>query len=107
MAAIDVEGLKRRATAAYRAFTPAQLVLAGLLVVLTLVGGLMFYRWVSTPSYAVLYSGLDSKDAADVTTKLTADGVQYKLGANGTTIEVPAGSLDKERVALGAAGLPK
>ena len=107
MAAIDVEGLKRRATAAYRAFTPAQLVLAGLLTVLTLVGGMMFYSWVSAPSYAVLYSGLDAKDAADVTTKLTTDGVSYKLTGNGTTVEVPASSLDKERVALGAAGLPK
>src|ERR1700712_286305 len=107
MAGIDASGLQRRAVAAYRAFTPAQLVLAGLLVVLTLVGGMMFYRWVSAPSYAVLYSGLDSKDAADVTTKPTADGVSYKLTGNGTTIEVPAGSLDKERVALGAAGLPK
>lgn len=107
MAALDVEGLKRRALAAYRAFTPAQLVLAGLLVVLTLVGGMMFYRWVSAPSYAVLYSGLDSKDAADVTAKLSADGVSYKLTGNGGTVEVPSGSLDKERVSLGAAGLPK
>src|SRR3954451_19743110 len=107
MAAIDSEGLKRRVVAAYRAFTPAQLVLAGLLVVLTLVGGLAFYRWVSAPTYAVLYSGLDAKDAADVTAQLTTDGVQYKLTGNGTTVEVPSASLDKERVALGAAGLPK
>ncbi len=107
MAAVDVEGLKRRVVAAYRAFTPAQLVLAGLLVVLTLVGGLMFYRWVSTPSYAVLYSGLESKDASDVTAKLSADGVPYKLTGNGTTIEVPKEKLDAERVALGASGLPK
>jgi flagellar M-ring protein FliF len=107
MAAIDVDGLKRRAVAAYRAFTPAQLVLAGLLIVLTLVGGMMFYRWVSTPTYAVLYSGLDAKDAADVTTKLSTDGVSYKLTGNGSTIQVPVGSLDKERVALGASGLPK
>src|SRR3954462_12774375 len=107
MAAIDAEKIKGRLLAAYRAFTPAQLVLAGLLVVLTLVGGMMFYRWVSTPSYAVLYSGLDAKDASDVTAQLTTDGVKYKLTGNGTTVEVPADSLDKERVALGAAGLPK
>src|SRR3954464_5744225 len=107
MAAVDVDGLKRRVVAAYRAFTPAQLVLAGLLVVLTLVGGLMFYRWVSTPSYAVLYSGMDAKDASEVTTKLSADGGPYKLTGNGTTVEVPKENLDAERVALGAAGLPK
>src|SRR3978361_1737631 len=104
MAAIDVDGLKRRAVSAYRAFTPAQLVLAGVLVVLTLVGGMMFYRWVSTPSYAVLYSGLDSKDAADVTTKRTADGVTYKLTGNGSTVEVPTSLLEKELCACGATG---
>src|SRR3954471_24315983 len=107
MAAIDVDGLKRRATAAYRAFTPAQLVLAGLLAVLTVVGGMMFYRWVSAPTYAVLYSGLDAKDTADITAKLTTDKVAYKLTGNGTTVEVPSSSLDQERVALAAAGLPK
>src|SRR3954451_18137554 len=107
MAAVDVDGLKRRVIAAYRAFTPAQLVLAGLLVVLTLVGGMMFYRWVSAPSYAVLYSGLEASDAADVTAQLTKDGVSYKLSGNGTTVEVPADAVDKERVTLGAAGVPK
>jgi flagellar M-ring protein FliF len=107
MAGIDASGLQRRAVAAYRAFTPAQLVLAGLLVVLTLVGGMMFYRWVSAPTYAVLYTGLEAKDASDVTTQLTTDGVQYKLSNNGSTVEVPTAALDKERVALGAAGLPK
>src|ERR1700712_3836545 len=107
MAGIDASGLQRRATAAYRAFTPAQLVLAGLLIVLTLVGGMMFYRWVSAPSYAVLYSGMDTKDASDVTAKLSADGVSYKLTGNGTTVEVPKEKLDAERVALGASGLPK
>ncbi len=107
MAGIDASGLQRRAVAAYRAFTPAQLVLAGLLVVLTVVGGMMFYGWVSAPTYAVLYTGLSAKDASDVTTKLSTDGVQYKLSNNGGTVEVPTSSLDKERVALGAAGLPK
>ena len=52
----------------------------------------MFYRWVSAPSYAVLYSGIESKDASDVTTKLSADGVPYKLTGNGSTVEVPTGS---------------
>src|SRR3978361_2329373 len=107
MAGIDASGLQRRGVAAYRAFTPAQLVLAGLLVVLTLVGGMMFYRWVSAPTYAVLYSGLDAKDTADITAQLTTDKVAYKLTGNGTTITVPSASVDKERVTIAAAGLPK
>src|SRR3954447_23727247 len=50
---------------------------------------------------------MESKDASDVTAKLSADGVPYKLTGNGTTVEVPKENLDAERVALGAAGLPK
>jgi flagellar M-ring protein FliF len=107
MAAVDVDHLKQRAIAAYRAFSPAQLVLAGLLTVVTVVGGLIFYSWVSAPTYSVLFSGLAAKDTADVTAQLTTDKVAYKLTGNGTTVEVPAVSLDKERVALASAGLPK
>ena len=107
MAAVDVEALKQQATSAYRAFTPAQLVLAGLLLVVAVVGGMAFMSWVTAPSYVVLSSGLSAKDASDITAKLGADGVAYKLSAGGTTISIPSGKLDAERLSLASAGLPK
>jgi flagellar M-ring protein FliF len=106
MAAVDVDALKRRATHAARAFTPAQLTVAGLMLVVALVGGFAFLKWVLAPSYTVLLSGLSAKDASAVTAKLDADGVAYKLSNGGTTVLVPEAALDKERIAVAAAGLP-
>lgn len=107
MAALDVNALKDRAINAYKAFTPAQLVLGGLLIVVTIVGGIAFMSWVTAPSYVVLTSGVSAKDAADITAKLASDGVAYKLTGGGTTIMVPQSKLDTEHIALAAAGLPK
>jgi flagellar M-ring protein FliF len=107
MAAIDSAALKARLVKLYKGFTPGQLVVGGLLLVVAVLGGMMFLRWVTAPSYAVLYSGLRPEDAAEVTAKLTADGVPYQLSGGGSTISVPAGKLDQERLALSAEGLPK
>jgi flagellar M-ring protein FliF len=107
MAAVDIDAIKKRATAAYKAFTPAQLVLAALLLVVAIVGGMFFMSWVTAPSYAVLSSGLSATDAASMTSKLSSDGVPYKLSAGGGTISIPSNKLDAERIALAAAGLPK
>jgi flagellar M-ring protein FliF len=104
--AVDTEALKARALGAAKAFSPSQLVIAGLLAVVGVVGAVFFLNWVSAPSYGVLLAGLDAKDAAAVTAKLQADGVPYKLEAGGTTVLVPQSSMDKERIAVAAAGLP-
>jgi flagellar M-ring protein FliF len=103
---LDTDALKGRALAVLKGFSPSQLVIIGLLSVLGLTGAVFFMRWVSTPSYGVLLAGLDAKDAQAVTAKLSADGVAYKLASGGTTVLVPQGSLDKERIAVAAAGLP-
>ena len=104
--AVDADALKARALGAVKAFSPSQLVIAGLLSVVGIVGAFFFFSWVSAPSYGVLLAGLDAKDAQAVTTKLQADGVPYKLDGGGTTVLVPQSSLDKERIAVAAAGLP-
>jgi flagellar M-ring protein FliF len=106
MAALDMDALKARAVRTLKGFSPSQLVIIGLLSVLGLTGGVFFLKWVSAPSYGVLLAGLDPKDAAAVTTKLSADGVQYKLASGGTTVMIPQSSIDKERIAVAAAGLP-
>ena len=106
MAALDMDALKARAVSTLKGFSPSQLVIIGLLTVLGVTGGVFFLKWVSTPTYGVLLAGLDAKDAAAVTAKLSADGVPYKLASGGATVMVPQSSLDKERIAVAAAGLP-
>jgi flagellar M-ring protein FliF len=106
MAALDMDALKGRAVNALKGFSASQLVIIGLLSVLGLTGAVFFMKWVSAPSYAVLLSGLDAKDASAVTAKLASDGVAYQLAAGGTTVMVPQSSVDKERISVAAAGLP-
>jgi flagellar M-ring protein FliF len=103
---VNADALKARALGAARAFSPSQLVIAGLLTVVGISGAVFFLRWVSAPTYGVLLAGLDPKDASAVTAKLSADGVAYKLDGGGTTVLVPQSVLDKERIAVAAAGLP-
>ena len=106
MAALDVDAIKARVLTTLRGFSASQLVIIGLLSVLGLTGGVFFLKWVSAPSYGVLLAGLDPKDAAAVTAKLSSDGVKYQLASGGTTVMVPQSSLDKERISVAAAGLP-
>ncbi len=63
--------------------------------------------WGSRPDYQTLYAGLSAQDAGDVVKKLAEKNVPYKLGADGTTILVPAKNVRETRVALASEGLPK
>ncbi len=104
---MDTAALKARATAAFKSFAPAQLAVMGLLVAALLVGGMTFMRWASAPSYGVLFSGLDAKDASQVVDKLKGEGVPYKLVSDGTAIMVPTSKVYDLRLSMSAEGLPK
>lgn len=61
--------------------------------------------WANYTSYAVLFSGLPTEEAAAITQKLDADRTIYKLSSDGTTILVPADRVQKTRMGLAVAGL--
>ena len=71
--ALDVDIVKARFARAFKGFSPAQLVIIGLLSALGVTGVVFFMKWVSAPTYGVLLAGLDPKDAAAVTAKLQSD----------------------------------
>ncbi|MDO9377686.1 MAG: flagellar basal-body MS-ring/collar protein FliF [Nocardioidaceae bacterium] len=87
-------------------FTAAQKAAAigGVLVVL--VGGFFFYRWVAAPSYSPLYTNISTEDASAVVEKLDADGTPYELTGGGTTIMVPNDLVYPTRIAMSGEGLP-
>jgi flagellar M-ring protein FliF len=90
----------------FRTFSTGQKAVV-IAVVAALVGGAFFFsRWASTPSYAPMFSNLSGTDANAIVEKLTADGVQYQLADNGSTILVPADVVDSERLAMSGEGLP-
>ena len=105
--ALDVNALKDRAAKVTKALNPAQMIAVGLLAVVALLGGMMFMRWASTPSYSVLFTGLDAKGAQSVVDKLKTDKVPYKLADQGSAVLVPQAKVYELRMSLSAAGLPK
>src|SRR4051812_27092607 len=107
LAGMDVNALKEKAQRTFKSFSTPQLTIIGLLGVVTIIGGMAFMKWASAPSYSVLFSGLEPKDAQTITEQLKSDGVPYKLGADGSTVMVPAGKVYDSRLKLSAAGLPK
>jgi flagellar M-ring protein FliF len=69
--------------------------------------GVAVVLWSRGPNFALLYAGLDSKDAAAVTQALQASNTPYQLGPDGASISVPASELAAVRLKLAAQGLPQ
>jgi flagellar M-ring protein FliF len=90
----------------FAGFTTGQKVVAVLGTLALLLGGVMVYRWVSTPTYAPLYSSLSAADASAVIDQLDAQSVSYKITNGGDTVMVPAADVYKTRIQLSGKGLP-
>jgi len=101
-----VDQFRRRATSTLAEFTTGQKVVSGFALVALVVGAVLFSNWAGKPTYSMLFSNLDPKDAASITTKLSTDHVSYKLTDGGLTILVPQSSVYSERIKMSAAGLP-
>lgn len=69
--------------------------------------GVAVVLWSRGPNYGLLYAGLEQKDAAAVTQALQASNTPYTLGADGSSIMVPAADLAAIRLKLAAQGLPQ
>jgi len=76
-------------------------------------GGLLFSAlaailWSGTQTdWKTLYAGLDPEDSRQMGQVLNQAQIAYDLSANGTAIRVPAGQLDKARLATAAKGGPR
>ena len=103
---LDVNALKSRAKDLFAGFTPGQRTVLGIAVLAVVLGGYLFTKWASEPTYAALYSNLDPADASEITEELSARGVPYQLGANGTSVMVPQDSVYQLRLDMSSKGLP-
>ena len=63
--------------------------------------------WSQAPSYALLFGGLDSRQAADIVKALDAQAVPYQYDTNTGSLTVPAARVHELRLKLAAEGLPK
>jgi flagellar M-ring protein FliF len=64
--------------------------------------------WFATRTdWQILYAGLESSDAREMASELTAANIPFDVSPDGATLRVPAASLDKARLATTAKGGPK
>lgn len=73
--------------------------------VVAVVAVVAFLRWVNTPTYGVLASGIEPAELTAVLDELDAAGVPYRTEAGGGTVLVPRNVLYEARADLAAAGV--
>ncbi len=96
---------KTRPTDMLRALPVAHQVVIGIAAVVLIMAAFLFFQWVSTPTYTVLYTGLDDQTLATVVDELEQQGVPYQLEAGGSRVLVPKAQVYKVRGDLAAAGV--
>jgi flagellar M-ring protein FliF len=77
----------------------------GIAIAVLGMAGYMFVNWISTPTYSLLYSGLDDTSLADVIEELDRSGITYQLEAGGSRILVPQNDVYRVRAQLASAGV--
>ena len=63
--------------------------------------------WSQTPSYQVLFNGMDAKESSEVVAILQQSNVSYKLDPSTGAVLVPSSKLQSLRMQLAADGLPR
>lgn len=62
--------------------------------------------YVNKPAYETLYVGLETTDLNQVSIALAEASINFAVGSDGTSIEVPVGMTGKARLLLAERGLP-
>src|SRR5688500_15198575 len=99
-------GTVERARSTLSTISLGQKVVIGLLLVGLLLGGFFFFRWITTPTQAPLFSNLAATDASAIVDELNASGVAYELTDGGSTIMVAKDSVYDLRLTMSGKGLP-
>jgi flagellar M-ring protein FliF len=95
--------LKDRLAGLARSLPPAQRVGIAVAAVVLIMAAIPFFRWVMTPSYTLLYGGLEDAEIAEVVTELEARSVPFEL--EGSRILVPQDRIHRVRADLAEAGV--
>jgi len=83
----------------------AHQIVIGIAGVVLVMAAFVFFKWVSTPSYTVLYSNLDDTTLSTVVDELDRQGVPYEIEGGGSRVLVPKAAVYTVRAALAEAGV--
>jgi flagellar M-ring protein FliF len=83
----------------------AHQVVIGIAAVVLAMAAFVFFQWVSTPSYTVLYSNLDDATLSTVVTELDRQGIAYEIEGGGSRVLVPKSDVYAVRASLAVAGV--
>lgn len=73
----------------------------------TIAIGVALVLWSQSPSYALLFGGLDSRQSAEIVKSLEVQKIPYQLDTTNGDIMVPATRVHEVRLKLAGEGLPK
>lgn len=100
-----MEQLKSWARRLISTLPPGQRVVAVAAVAVLAIATLAFVRWVTTPSYTLLYGNLDDTSLSQVISELESQGVPYRIEAGGSRVLVPRSQVYQVRASLAEAGI--
>lgn len=88
------------------ALGPGRLMALGVVGV-AIIGMVLFGTYyVNKPGYETLYVGLETTDLNQVSVALSEGGIDFQVGADGTSLSVPVGMTSRARLFLAERGLP-
>lgn len=87
--------------------TPVQRSMVITVTIMSLVVLIGVMIWAGRTDYAILYSGLDPKDAGGIAEKLREMKVDFRLENGGTTVLVPSRKTQELRIEFASLGLPR
>ncbi|MCP4309136.1 MAG: flagellar M-ring protein FliF [bacterium] len=83
----------------------AHQIVIGIAAVVLAMAAFIFFQWVSTPSYTVLYSNLDDATLSTVVDELDRQGISYEIEAGGSRVLVEKSQVYQVRATLAVAGV--
>lgn len=95
----DLDTRQRIASFA-RGLPIAHRVVIGVAAVVLVATAFLFFRWISSPSYAQIAAGLDGSESAEVTDALNSAGIGYKLEGGGSRVLVERSDVGQANQAM-------
>lgn len=83
-----------------------RLIALGVVGAVTLLVIMVGTYYVNKPGYETLYVGLDPADLNQISIALATDGMNFQIGSDNTSVQVPVGQTGKARLLLAEKGLP-